>query len=104
MTLEAPDQATVTAARPEQLIYQQLGWNIPVSQLVYWIKGIPSPNQPHQPEVDGFQQHGWRVSYPRQTLVEQYALPAKMIARHPQVTVTLIQKSWQLHSDCSPPQ
>ncbi len=43
VTLEQ-DGEIVSASSPEQLILQQLGYELPVSQLNYWIKGLPSPD------------------------------------------------------------
>ncbi|MEX0964911.1 MAG: lipoprotein insertase outer membrane protein LolB [Pseudohongiellaceae bacterium] len=43
VTLES-DGETLTASSPEDLILQQLGYELPVSQLNYWIKGVPAPD------------------------------------------------------------
>ncbi len=42
VTLEQ-DGEILSATSPEQLILQQLGYELPVSHLNYWIKGLPSP-------------------------------------------------------------
>ena len=63
-----------TAASPEDLILQQLGYELPVSFLEYWIKGIPAPNTPADltfnelNQLTHLSQFGWSVSYtdPRQ--------------------------------------
>lgn len=39
---------TLDASSPEELILQQLGYELPVSQLNYWIKGLPSPDSEAQ--------------------------------------------------------
>src|SRR5690606_22265197 len=36
------DGRTASAASPEALIWQQTGWYIPVSELRYWIVGLPA--------------------------------------------------------------
>lgn len=43
VTLEN-DGEIMSAASPEELILQQLGYELPVSQLNYWIKGLPAPD------------------------------------------------------------
>jgi outer membrane lipoprotein LolB len=43
VTLEQ-DGDILSANSPEKLILQQLGYELPVSQLNYWIKGLPSPD------------------------------------------------------------
>jgi len=47
VTLENDGQ-TLTADSPEELILQQLGYELPVSQLSYWIKGLPAPDSDAQ--------------------------------------------------------
>jgi len=39
---------TRSANSPEELILQQLGYELPVSQLNYWIKGLPAPDSEFQ--------------------------------------------------------
>ena len=47
VTLEN-DGETVDASSPEELILRQMGYELPVSQLNYWIKGLPSPDSEAQ--------------------------------------------------------
>ncbi len=91
------------ADNPEQLLQQQLGWSIPVTQLFYWVRGIPSPAHSYRSSSDnsGFEQAGWHISYQRLQQVDGITLPAKAIARHPRLKVTLLLKNWQLSPDCS---
>ena len=64
----------LTAASPEDLILQQLGYELPVSFLEYWIKGLPAPDTPAElifnelNQLTHLSQFGWSVSYtdPRQ--------------------------------------
>ena len=89
-----------SADNPEQLLEQQLGWSIPVAQLLYWIRGIPAPKQSYQFTDQQLRQAGWQIDYQRWQQVDQYQLPAKMTATHPRAKVTLILKDWQLDTDC----
>ncbi len=107
VTLARGSQPPMTASTPEQLLSQQLNWDIPVSQLHYWVRGIPAPNQRYQADEHGFVQSGWRLSYPKRTQINQSesghtALPTKVVAEHPQLTVTLILKNWNLQPSCTP--
>lgn len=91
------------ASSPEQLLQQQLGWSLPVSQLKYWIRGIPSPDSSYRskPEQSGFEQAGWLVSYSRLQQLEGRTLPDRATATHPRLKITLLLKSWDLSPDCS---
>jgi outer membrane lipoprotein LolB len=48
---------TRTASSPEELILEHLGYELPVSQLNYWIKGLPTPDAEHQMVLDEL--HRW---------------------------------------------
>ena len=105
-TLVTSDQQTRHASTAGQLLSQQLGWDIPLAQLHFWIRGLPDPTLPQQalpqPNANrGFQQSGWLIRYPRQLNSGHYQLPAKLIAEHPQLKLTLILKHWNLQPDCS---
>lgn len=90
---------------PEQLMTERLGWSIPVAQMHYWLRGLPDPHLRYQLATadTGFTQAGWRLTYPRISDVEQYPLPAKIIASHPQLKVTVLIQRWQLAPDCQTP-
>lgn len=47
VTLEN-DGEVLSASSPEELILEQLGYELPISQLNYWIKGLPSPDSEFQ--------------------------------------------------------
>ena len=47
VTLESGGE-TLSANSPEDLILQELGYELPVSQLNYWIKGLPAPDSDAQ--------------------------------------------------------
>lgn len=100
VTLFVSGEEPITAANAEQLLWQQFGWQLPVSQLRYWVKGIPSPQHAYQYQPQGFSQTGWSLSFPRQTQLEQYILPAKAIAQTDELRVTLILREWELQPDC----
>lgn len=95
-------KTTQTAQNPEQLLQQHLGWSIPVSQLIHWIRGVPAPNQVIDDQYDnGFSQMGWSIHYSKWQTIQGHRIPKKATATHPQLKVTLILKNWQLNTDCS---
>lgn len=99
-TLRSRD-GEISANNAEQLLEQQLGWSIPVAELLYWLRGIPAPKQDYQLIDEQLLQAGWQLNYQRWQQVDQYQLPAKMTATHPRAKVTLIIRDWQLDSGCT---
>jgi len=75
---------TSTASTPEELILEHLGYELPVSQLNYWIKGLPTPDEEHQMVLGEFnqlvslEQAGWRMSYEDYRLYGSYSLPRRI--------------------------
>lgn len=105
--LQTSDKQTFSASSPEQLLAQHFGWSLPLSELLYWIRGVPSPQQDFQKNnglnngAHGFSQQQWDISYPKITSVEQFQLPAKAVAEREPFKVTLLIKNWQLSPNCS---
>lgn len=75
---------TRTASRPEDLILEHLGYELPVSQLNYWIKGLPTPDEEHQMVLGEFnqlvslEQSGWTLDYQDYRLFGDYSLPRRI--------------------------
>ncbi len=91
-----------TASSPESLILEHLGYELPVSQLEYWIKGLPTPDEQHQLELGEFnevlsmQQSGWTMSYEDYRLFGEYSLPRRiqMSRAERNIRLTFIGLNW----------
>jgi len=94
----------LTASSPEDLILQQLGYELPVSYLEYWIKGIPAPGSRSDLRFNELNQlitltqGGWTVSY---TDLRQYgnlSLPRRVDVTRNQDDIRLrfFRLNWQL--------
>lgn len=76
-----------TANSPEEILLKQVGWNLPISNLYYWMRGFPVPNSPAQTNFDVYhrpiflQQQGWTIQYLR---FDDYGRPNKIILTYPQ--------------------
>lgn len=63
------DGRTSNARTPERLVLNELGYELPVSALNYWIKGLPAPRPRSQIAFDEsnllaeIRQDGWTVRY-----------------------------------------
>src|SRR5690349_1363698 len=45
LTVSIQDKAPVTTGQPEQFLYEQLGWSVPIRALRYWVRGEAAPGE-----------------------------------------------------------
>ena len=96
----------LTAATAEDLILQQLGYELPVSYLEYWVKGIPSPASRFEAEfnelnqLQTLRQDGWTITYSDLRQYDDLSLPRRVEVTRPQNDIRLrfIGLSWNLES------
>lgn len=90
------------AATPEILLHQALGWNLPVTNLNYWIRGVPAPGFTlsrsfnDQGQLSQLQQNGWQINYFNYLTENNRALPQYMTLTRQGLTVKIIIDNWQL--------
>lgn len=101
--LEQSGEDPISAATPEQLVYEQLGQDIPISNLRYWVRGLPAPNSPsgtievaENGHLNSFQQDGWRLSYSDYQNVDGWRLPSKLEASRDDLHILLTIGSWKI--------
>ena len=100
-TLEVANQGRFQAASPEDLLEQQLGWRLPVGNLVYWVRGLPAPEGKSTVVLDAdshlarLEQAGWTIEYTRYSQQGNYWLPERMKLHGQDLDVTLVIKDWQ---------
>lgn len=82
---------------------ENLGWEIPVDALIYWIRGLPEPGvATSSMEIDNmgrltlFKQSEWNVSYEKYTNTGDYDLPARMSVQRDQLKLRLSINKWTL--------
>lgn len=108
VTLEQGNDV-LTAASAEDLILQQLGYELPVSYLEFWVKGIPAPNSSFElrfnelNQLEQLQQDGWTVSYPDLRQYGEITLPRRVEVTRPQNDIRLrfIGLNWSLEGSNS---
>ena len=78
------DGKIVTAKSPEDLILENLGYELPVSYLEFWIRSLPSPKSDSELEFNDLEnlsmikQDGWEVSYPEVRQFDGVTLPRRV--------------------------
>lgn len=100
--LETSDGKTTTASTPESLLAQQTNYSLPVSNLYYWVRGLPVPNVPSHKHFDNFNhlvdlvQDGWHIQFLRYTTVNNVDMPNKIFIFNPQINVKIIINQWNI--------
>ncbi len=102
-TLTLPNQEPVNAPSAEYLMARYLGWQFPVLNLRYWVKGQASPNSTFTEVRDtlglleSLQQHDWKVEFSRYQRQGGTWLPGriKMIGHGFKFIFAI--KEWSIH-------
>jgi len=82
-------------------VHSQLGWQLPVSNLLWWVRGLPSPDSRSRVALDAngrlasLQQDGWDVQYLGYSEQDQYSLPTRIKLAGHDLQITLVIKDWQ---------
>lgn len=101
ITINIAGEDPLWAASPELLMEQTLGWQFPVHQLLYWVRGIPAPGQPfklslNQQRPQKIIQNNWEINYLRFIDQQGYSLPEKLTISQNDLRLTIIAKEWQI--------
>lgn len=100
VVLQQEGKDPLTADTPEQLVYEQLGYELPVAQLSYWVKGIPAPGASSEPAFDidnrliSLQQSGWQVEYLGYTNYETESLPTRIRIHKSPLRLDFVRLDW----------
>lgn len=100
--LELADGEVYQAGNVTALVRRQLGWQIPVDALEWWVRGLEAPGGTPDLELDeqglllGLKQFGWDIEYDRYSDSEVVVMPYKMTARCDNQTVKLVVRRWFL--------
>jgi len=107
-TLELSDNQIYTSSNVEELLYQTLGYPLPIEHLEYWIMGLPYPGKDSKLDFDklgylktiDFQQ--WNISYKKYKQFESFDnhyLPSKISLTDGVVTLRLSLRDWSKSTD-----
>lgn len=101
--LRTADNKVYTATDAEELLFQHVGWRMPLAGLRYWMLGRIEPEAPAEKvfiDVGGrvvrFQQLGWKVNYYDYRDVEELAMPRKASLENDRVTASVLISRWKL--------
>lgn len=100
----------IRAQTAEELIFNETGWEFPVSQLAYWIRALPAPyaKVDHSARdaaglLTELRQLGWDISFSNyqdypvpDQLTLQLPMPHKIVASREGYRITLVAQKWAL--------
>lgn len=94
---------TATANSAEMLMGQMLGWSLPISDLWFWVRGLPANTLPLNIYYDQYghvrmlQQEGWTVHFLQYASISPYLdLPQQILLRRPGITAKIVIKNWNV--------
>lgn len=100
--LRTADNRVFRADNPEALLQENLGWQLPVSGLRWWVRGLPRPgvattrlDVSEAGWLTALTQDGWAVQYEEQRAEGEVMLPGKLSLENGPVRVRLAVTVWQ---------
>ncbi len=105
VTMQGAGDKVLHAKDPETLLQAQLGWQVPISGLIYWIRGLPDPALEiknlilsEQGLLQELSQGHWQISYSSYTQAKNLGLPRKLVMQNEKLRVKLVIKQWDISS------
>jgi outer membrane lipoprotein LolB len=102
VTLQTSDGKSFHAASAEQLLTKNWGFNLPVSNMRYWIRSLPVPDMAANTQYDSkgrlatLVQQGWRIDYLNYSNVGGVDLPERLSITSPALRVKIVVYQWRL--------
>ena len=103
---QTPSGFSVNGAPPSSAaiaqLQQQLGFDLPVAQLRFWLLGIPDPSAPfdlarnEQDRAQHIAQSGWSIDYERYLAAAGDVLPGRVVLNRESVRVRIIIDHWEV--------
>jgi len=104
--MRTSDEQIIVADDAESLLFQQLGWRLPVEGLRYWVLGLPMPVTTaaelspvlafdEAGRLASLQQSQWRVNYEAYHRVGDLVLPKKVFLENHTMSLRLVIDRWQ---------
>jgi len=101
VVLKTAQGAQNYANNPEELLYQQTGWNLPISALHYWIRGLPLPGIQAERYFDTqnrlviLRQKQWEIHFDQYTFSNGFELPKRIVLLHTPFHIKIVISQWR---------
>jgi outer membrane lipoprotein LolB len=100
LVIATSSKGQVEAESIEALFKQEFGWQFPMQELRYWVRGIPQPNTDakitynSEGEAASIEQAGWLVRFHSYNKVTGLPMPQKIEIIGTDMRLVLVLKSW----------
>lgn len=100
VTLRTSDGREMTSTDAERLLRRETGYVLPVTELRYWLRGIPAPNAEREMQlsargyVESLRQSGWHMRYSDYRRIDGVALPGTIRAEGQGIELKLAVQQW----------
>ena len=104
VVLETADGHSLIADDEQSLLYDQVGWDLPLGDLRQWILGIAPSNGLHkvifddQGNINQLEYQNWIVKYLSYQHLHGYWVPRKMHITSEKIKLRIVIDQWQLES------
>lgn len=101
ITLITPEGKQAMANSPEDLLANVWGFNLPVSNLYYWIRGLPAPGPLARQTFDAghrltaLEQQGWQIQFLNYTKTGSLELPNKIFISSAALKIKIFIAEWK---------
>jgi outer membrane lipoprotein LolB len=103
LTLDDGRQFMANSA--EDLLTEAFSWQLPISALQDWVRGLPYAKQDYQElqldpygRISYLSQQGWQVKFLRYGSFGIHSVPEKIFISHPDLDIRIVISSWDIPS------
>ncbi len=92
----------ITSSNADQLLLQQTGIKLPVTNLYYWVRGLPAPGKVSGEQRDQYnhlvqlKQSGYAIDFAKYTRIKGADLPGYLRLEGNGVMIKVIIKNWRV--------
>ncbi|MCB1689295.1 MAG: outer membrane lipoprotein LolB [Halioglobus sp.] len=100
---QGDERTTLDISTPDAILLNT-GWDLPLSALIHWLKGLPSPDwdiqqiavNPETELLQSLQQGDWEVQFQKYGQFDAYILPTRLQIQRGSTRVKLVLSRWQM--------
>lgn len=101
VVLQRSDGKKIIATNAHDLLMQEFGWDLPINNLDYWVRGLPAKTVVQNYTLNNYgylktlQQENWIVSFSDYQLIKKHAFPTRLTITSPGFKLKLVKLAWE---------